>query len=124
MKISITKIKLAFTTLAAAAVILGVSALTQPQTINAAGAAAADDAATLYKTKCTVCHAADGSGSTAPGKALKVRDLRSAEVQKMTDAQLSQIITKGKNKMPGFGQFSQDQVKQLVAHIRAMAKKG
>lgn len=120
MKISITKIKLAVMTLATTA-ILGLLFSAQPQAINAA---AADDGATLYKTKCTVCHGADGSGGTAVGKSLKVRDLRSAEAQKMTDARMSQIIIKGKNKMPGFSQFSPDQIKQLVAHIRALAKKG
>ena len=28
----------------------------------------ADDAASLYKTKCAVCHAPDGSGSSTMGK--------------------------------------------------------
>jgi len=114
-------IKLTVTTLAAATVITGLLFSTQPQVINAA----ADDAATLFKTKCAVCHGADGSGNTAQGKALKVRDLRSAEAQKTTNAQMAEIISKGKNKMPALGKnFSQDQVKQLVAYIRGMAKRG
>ena len=121
MKFSITMIKLTVTTLATAAVIAGLLFSTQPQAPHAA----ADDAATLFKTKCAVCHGADGSGNTAQGKALKVRDLRSAEVQKMTDAQMTEIISKGKNKMPALGKnFSPDQIKQLVAHIRGLAKKG
>ena len=121
MNFSITRIKLTITTLAAAAVIAGLLISTRPLVINAA----AEDAATIFKTKCAVCHGADGSGGTAQGKALKVRDLRSAEVQKMTDAQMAEIITKGKNKMPALGKnFSQDQIKQLVALIRGMAKKG
>lgn len=121
MKFSITMIKLTVTTLAAATVITGLLFSTQPQVINAA----ADDAATLFKTKCAVCHGADGSGNTAQGKALKVRDLRSAEAQKTTNAQMAEIISKGKNKMPALGKnFSQDQVKQLVAYIRGMAKRG
>lgn len=121
MRFSITMIKLTGTTLAAATIIAGLLFSTRPRMINAA----ADDAATIYKGKCVVCHAADGSGNTAQGKALKVRDLRSAEVQKMTDAQMAGIISKGKNKMPGFGKtLSEEQIKQLVAHIRGMAKKG
>src|SRR5262245_61160488 len=114
-------IKLTVTTLAAATIIVGLLFSTQPQAINAV----ADAAAILFKSKCAVCHGADGSGDTAQGKALKVRDLRSPEVQKLTDTQMTDIITKGKNKMPPLGKsLSQDQVKQLVAHIRAMAKKG
>jgi cytochrome c5 len=120
VKISTTMIKLTVTTLAAA-VILCFIVLTQPQVIRAAQ----DDPSTIYKAKCVVCHAADGSGNTAQGKALKVRDLRSAEVQKMTDAQMTEIISKGKKKMPAYGKnYSQDQIKQLVPHIRGMAKKG
>jgi len=121
VKFSITLIKLTLTLLAAATLIVGLLFSIQPQVIIAA----ADDAATIYKTKCAVCHSADGSGSTAQGKALKVRDLRSAEVQKMTDAQMGSVISKGKNKMPAFGKnYSEEQIKQLVAYIREMAKKG
>jgi mono/diheme cytochrome c family protein len=121
VKFSITKIKLAVTTLTAAAVIAGLLFSTQPQAISAV----ANDGEMIYKTKCAVCHAADGSGATAQGKALKVRDLRSAEVQKITDAQMTQIISKGKNKMPAYGKnHSGEQIKQLIARIRAMAKKG
>src|SRR5205814_7582352 len=44
------------------------------------------DAAKLYKANCAVCHAADGSGNTSSGKALKAKDLRSDEVQKISYA--------------------------------------
>lgn len=81
-------------------------------------AAAVQDAATIYKTKCASCHGVDGSGNTAAGKKLKVRDLRSAESRKLSDAQMSDIIAKGKGKMPAGKNFSADQVKQLVAHVR------
>ena len=87
--------------------------------------ARADDAGTaLYKSKCAPCHGADGSGNTTVGKSLKVRDLRSAEVQKMTDDELTKITADGKGKMPAYGKkLSADQIKSLVATIRAMAPK-
>ena len=44
---------------------------------------AAADAAATYKSKCASCHGANGSGQTAAGKAMKLKDLRSAEVQAM-----------------------------------------
>jgi len=82
-----------------------------------------EDALTVFKTKCAVCHAADGSGDTTMGKSLKARDLRSAEVQKQSDAQLASIITKGKGKMPVYGKsLSSDLITQLVAHIRTLKK--
>ena len=78
----------------------------------------------LFKAKCAACHGADGGGSTPMGKKFNLRDLRSAEVQKQTDAQLSNIVAKGKDKMPAFEKsLGLDQVKQLVAHIRELGKK-
>ncbi len=89
-----------------------------------APAAFADDAAALYKTKCASCHAADGSGSTPMGKKLNLRDLRSPEVQKQTDAQLTEMTAKGKNKMPAYEKkLTADQIKELVAYIRELGKK-
>jgi cytochrome c6 len=86
--------------------------------------ARADDAAALYKSKCAACHAADGSGDTPAGKAMTVVDLRSPDVQKMSDADLIGATTNGKGKMPAYkGKITDDQIKQLVAYIRTLAKK-
>lgn len=85
---------------------------------------AADDAAALYKSKCAACHAADGSGNTTMGKNFKIRDLRSAEVQKQTDLQLTDIIAGGKGKMPAYGkQITTAQIQGLIAHIRTLKGK-
>lgn len=98
--------------LIAFALVLGVALL-------APAPAAAEDAAALWKAKCASCHGADGTGATPMGKKMNLRDLGSAEVQKMTDAQLIEITTKGKNKMPAYeGKLSADQIKALVAHMR------
>lgn len=85
----------------------------------------ADDAASLYKTKCAVCHAPDGSGGTVMGKKLGAKDLRSDEIQKKTDADLNGVITNGMGKtMPAYkGKLTGDQIKQLVAFIRDLGKK-
>jgi cytochrome c6 len=87
-------------------------------------AAHGDDAAALFKQKCAGCHGADGKGTTSVGKALKVRDLGSDDVQKQSDAELTDIITSGKNKMPAYkGKISDDQIKGLVGYIRTLGKK-
>jgi cytochrome c6 len=85
----------------------------------------AQDAGALFKSKCAVCHAPDGSGSGAMGKQLGVTDLRADEVQKQTDAQLNDSITNGKGtKMPAYkGKITDDQIKGLVGYIRSLAKK-
>jgi mono/diheme cytochrome c family protein len=87
-------------------------------------AQAQDDAANTFKTNCVLCHGANGSGNTAAGKALKAKDLRSPEVQKQTNAALIGIISKGKGKMPAFAdRIEADDMKKLVAYVRALAKK-
>lgn len=86
--------------------------------------AAQSDAAGLFKSKCALCHAEDGSGNSPSGKALKARDLRSPETQTKADTEIAQVIAKGGKKMPPFGQqLKPDQIQQLVAYIRRFAKK-
>jgi cytochrome c6 len=85
---------------------------------------AQSDAVKVYKTNCELCHGADGSGNTGPGKAFHARDLRSDETQKQSDAALSEVIAKGRGKMPAFGEkVKPDDVTKLVAYIRTLAAK-
>ncbi|SRR6266849_3513630 len=89
-----------------------------------AGVHAQSDVAKVYKTNCVLCHAADGSGNSPSGKALGAKDLASSEVQKKSDAEIAEMIAKGKGKMPAFGaKLKLDDIKQLVAYIRAIPKK-
>ena len=83
----------------------------------------AQDTAATYKAKCAACHGADGKGS-AMGQKMGVRDFSSADVQKETDAQLTDIITKGKGKMPAYdGKLKDTEIKDLVAYVRGLGKK-
>jgi mono/diheme cytochrome c family protein len=85
---------------------------------------AESDPAKIFKTNCVLCHAADGSGDSESGKALHAKDLRSDEVQKQSDATLTEVITKGKGKMPAFAaKIPPDDVTKLVAYIRQLPKK-
>ena len=82
----------------------------------------AQDGSTLYKSKCAACHGADGTGSSM-GKKLGVLDLRGAEVQKMSDADLTNVITNGRDKMPAFGKsLKADDIQGLVVYIRTLKK--
>ena len=96
------------------------SLIALPGTPRIVDASEADGAA-LYKSKCVSCHGADGKGETPAGKAMKVRDLGSAEVQAQSDAELTEITGKGKGKMPGFEKsIGADGVKAVVAYIRTL----
>ncbi len=78
----------------------------------------------LYKSKCSLCHADDGSGSSITGKQLGAKNLKSDEIQKMSDDDLVAAISKGKGKMPAFGgKLNDAQIKGLVAEIRHLAGK-
>jgi mono/diheme cytochrome c family protein len=82
--------------------------------------AMADDTEALYKSKCQVCHGADGKGSPA-GQKLGVRDFHSPEVAKEGDADLIKITKDGKGKMPKFdGKLTDDQIKSLIKYIRSL----
>jgi mono/diheme cytochrome c family protein len=84
---------------------------------------AAQSGADVFKSKCAVCHGATGAGDTAMGKNMKLKDLGSADVQGMSDADLNGIITNGKDKMPKYdGKLSKDQINDLVKYIRTMKK--
>ena len=108
-----------FLHLATAGIFICLATLALPSCLGAQS-----DAAKVYKTNCAQCHAADGSGDTASGKALKAKDLRSPEVQGKSDEDLAEVIATGTGKMPAFGKkLSADVIKSLVAYIRELPKK-
>ena len=92
-------------------------------TLTTAGLYAAADGAALYKAKCASCHSADGSGSSAMGKSMKLRDLGSADVQKQTDKELATITADGKGKMPAYkAKMTAEETNAVVAFIRTLKK--
>jgi cytochrome c6 len=79
---------------------------------------AADDGATLYKTKCAACHGADGAGKPAA----KIPSLISDDAKKLSDDDLAKAIT-GQAKHPaGVKSLTPDQVKPVVSYIRSLQK--
>ena len=94
-----------FTIATALAVVLSL-----PQSANAQDASAA-----LFKSKCAMCHGADGKKTAG-------HDFTSAAVQKGSDADLEAVITNGKPpKMPKYGdKLKPEEIKGLVAYIRTL----
>ncbi len=79
--------------------------------------------AATFKTNCAACHGPDGSSDTPTGKSLNAADLRSAEVQKLSNAEIATVISDGKNAMPPFKNLSKEQINSLVKYIRGLASK-
>jgi len=88
------------------------------------GAVKAADVAENWTKLCASCHAQDGTGSTMMGKKSGVESYADAKVQaKFTDAEAITVIKDGKGKMKPFkDKLTDDEIKALVAHIRAFKK--
>ena len=83
----------------------------------------ADSGKKIFSAKCATCHGQDGSGNTSVGKSLKAADLRSADVQKKSDADFYTQVEKGKGKMPPFGiALNKTQIDDVVAYVRQLGK--
>jgi cytochrome c6 len=77
---------------------------------------AQDASQALYKSKCAMCHGADG-------KKVSGHDLSSADIQKQSDPDLAGVITNGKPpKMPAYKSLKPEEVSGLVAYIRTLKK--
>ena len=78
--------------------------------------------------KCAKCHGEDGKGQTKMGQKLGIRDYSDAKVQAaLTDDQIAKAIKEGvkegdKTKMKGYSDLSAEEVKALVAYVRAFKK--
>ena len=83
--------------------------------------AAAQDGASIYKSKCVVCHGPTGAGKPA----MKGTDLLSDQAKKVSDETLANAILNGgvaKKASHTFGSkgITADQAKGLVAYIRTL----
>src|SRR5438477_12496106 len=95
-------------------------------TLSAAVALAADAKAgqAAYDKSCKSCHGADGTANPAIAKMMKVemKDLKSAEVQAMSDADLKKTISEGKGKMKPVKILSSSDADNVVSYIRSLKK--
>ena len=76
----------------------------------------------LYNKKCAVCHAKDGSGNTAKGKKVHVKDVH--QNMKDSEAAMIKVVTDGKgDDMDSYkSEFTPDQIKALVEYYRGLGK--
>jgi mono/diheme cytochrome c family protein len=80
------------------------------------------DSATQFKRMCTLCHGMDGKANTAMGRSLKAADLTATAVQSQTDAQIYEVIARGKGKMAAYeGILGKEGVRSMVKYIRTLA---
>lgn len=80
-----------------------------------------DKSVSLYKAKCAGCHGASGKGDSPAGKNMGVLSFSDPKVAGKSDAELKDVIDRGKNKMPAYGKsLKPDEIEGLVAYIRSL----
>jgi mono/diheme cytochrome c family protein len=79
---------------------------------------AADDGATIYKTKCAACHGADAAGKPAA----KIPSLISDELKKASDDGFAKSVTETAKHPGTVKTLPPDQVKMIVSYIRSLQK--
>src|ERR1039458_1258289 len=93
--------------------------------LGATAGLAADAAAgkAVYDKSCKSCHGADGAAPAAMSKMMKVdiKDLKSGEIQGMSDADMKKVTSDGKGKMPAKHVTGAD-ADNLVAFVHSLKK--
>lgn len=85
--------------------------------------AASEDGPAIYKAKCAACHGASGAGDTPMGKKLGVKDLGAPSAQKLTDDEMFDRISKGKDKMPPFEKrLTPEKIRLVMTYVRSLAR--
>jgi cytochrome c5 len=103
-----------------------IAILTAMMAISTTAALAADAKAgqTVYDKSCKSCHGADGTPNPTIVKMLKVdiQDLKSPQVQSMSDADLKKVITDGQGKMKPIASVTGTSLDDVVAYVRSLKK--
>jgi mono/diheme cytochrome c family protein len=79
---------------------------------------AADDGASLYKTKCAACHGADAAGKPAA----KIPSLVSDEAKKASDDDLAKSVGEKAKHPASVKSLTPDEVKAIVTYVRTLQK--
>ena len=83
---------------------------------------AADAGADLFKAKCQMCHGPNGDASNSMAKTMKLKVLSDPDIQKLSDADLANVILKGKEKMKPVAGVTPEQAKDVVKFLRTLKK--
>lgn len=78
----------------------------------------------IYDKSCKSCHGADGTPNPAIAKMMKadMKDLKSPDVQAMSNDELKKVISDGKGKMKPVGTVTGGDADNVIAYIRSLKK--
>ena len=91
-------------------------------TVGSAADAKAGQAA--YDKSCKSCHGPDGAPNAAIAKMMKVemKDLKSAEIQAMSNDEFKKLIADGKGKMQPVKTVTGGDADNVITYIRSLKK--
>jgi mono/diheme cytochrome c family protein len=77
-----------------------------------------------YDKSCKQCHGPDGTPNAGVAKMMKVemKDLKSAEIQAMSAADMKAVITNGKGKMKPVATVTGPAVDDVIAYVKTLKK--
>lgn len=83
----------------------------------------APDGQAVFKSKCIMCHGADGQANTTMGRQVNAANLLSADVRKLSAEEMKQVVINGKGSMPSFtDQLSPEEIAAVVGYVRTLEK--
>jgi len=94
---------------------VGLSSLPAPALAQSSGEA-------VYRSKCAMCHGADGIPSAGMSKALGVKPFSDPSVRALSFAQMEAIVINGKGRMKPTAGITAAQVSSVVAYVRTLMK--
>ena len=74
----------------------------------------------LYQKNCARCHGADGKSDTELGRLYDSPDLTGRDAKRMSQKQMTRLISNGKGSMPAFKKkLSSKEIASLVNYVRS-----
>lgn len=88
-------------------------------------AAAVEAGMPLYQANCALCHGDTGDGEGPAGASFdpKPTHLAKGKILNAPDGELFLVLKNGKGKMPAMKKMTDEQMWQVVAYVRTLAKK-
>lgn len=90
-----------------------------------AGAGDATAGKDVFKKHCAICHGPTGEGNGPMAKAYNLTPpaLSSKDVQALSDSEIHAVIVKGKGKMKPVDKITNEEIANVIAYVRTLAKK-
>jgi cytochrome c6 len=81
---------------------------------------AQSEGAALYKSKCQMCHGAEGTPNPSMAKMMGIKAASDPDIKKLSEADEIAVVKNGKGKMKPIAGLTDPQVKEVVTFFRSL----